>query len=244
MDLQATITRFPNAAPLDGLERAWRWNLNPVLNFAGAVTADGTRLLQTNQRGKHDEELARAVIGFAQDHEEELIGAGRALTALEGLGVDGYGFDAVAAAAPEVHGHHRVQNPELAAVTYIVFPAYACEFSGRETLPEAEARYHKMLRPAEVGREPVPFVKMRFDNPRTHGGSTNTERALTYPRILLQEIPQLEGAPDGYVEYENRHGGVWRVEWDGGWVLTGEGSEERRGMDLAALLDFARSSLD
>ncbi|MFC4464989.1 hypothetical protein ACFPH6_10610 [Streptomyces xiangluensis] len=31
-------------------------------------------------------------------------------------------------------------------------------FSGRESLAEAEARYTKMLHPAEIGREPVPFL--------------------------------------------------------------------------------------
>ncbi|WP_413757634.1 hypothetical protein [Streptomyces sp. MMBL 11-3] len=243
--------------PLSGLERAWRWSLNPVLYFAGALTGDGKRLLQTNQRGAHDEELARAVIAFARAHEEELLANNRSLRFVEGLGAEGaegtegYGFDAVAAVAPEVHGHYGARNPELMAATYIVFPGWASEFSGRETSAEAGARYLRMLRPAEIRRDPVPFLKMRFDNPSTGGGSnpstgagsTGSGRALTYPRILRQEIAQLEGAPGGFVEFENRHGAAWRVEWDGGWVVEEEGSGVRREIGLEPLLAFADGRL-
>ncbi|MFD8250866.1 hypothetical protein [Streptomyces werraensis] len=242
MDLQTTLAGFPNATPLDGLDQAWKWSLGPVLHFAGVLSEDGTRLLQTNQRGRHDEELARAVLAFAREHEQALIGTDRPIAAVPGFSADGYVFDAVAATAPEVHGHHKAQNPDLTAVTYIVFPAFATEVSGRESLEEAQARYQKMLSPAEIGREAVPFLKMSFDNPRTGGGSTNPGRALTYPRMLRQEIPQLEGTPGGFVEWENRTGEVWRVTWDGEWVLSGaEG--ERRGMSLDDVLDVADRTL-
>jgi len=242
MDLQSTITGFPHAAPLEGLDRAWKWSLNPVLNFAGALTRDGTRLLQINQVRRHDEALARAVLAFAREHESELISEGRFLTSVDGFSAPGYTFDSVAATVPEVHGHHRVQNPEFTPFVYIVFPGYGCEFSGSETLAEAEARYHKMLPTAEIDREPVPFLKMRFDNPRTGGGSTNPGRALAYPHVLMNELPQLENAPEAFVEYENRHGKVWRVEWsDGSWSVT-EGSD-RRAMSLDELRRFVAASL-
>ncbi|MGA4980489.1 hypothetical protein ACPB9I_00230 [Streptomyces cellulosae] len=242
MDLLTTLANFPNAAPLAGLERAWTWSQGPVLHFAGAVTADGRRLLQTNQRGRRNEELARAVLAFARQHEESLLGEGRPIAAVGGFSADAYAFDAVTATAPEVHGHHRARNPDLTAVTYVVFPAFATEVSGRESVEEAQARYQKMLSPAEIGREAVPFLKMSFDNPRTGGGSTNPGRALAYPRMLRQEIPQLQGAPGGFAEWENRIGEVWRVAWDGEWVLSGaEG--ERRGMSLDEILEFSDETL-
>ncbi|MBT3168121.1 hypothetical protein HTV80_34280 [Streptomyces sp. Vc74B-19] len=242
MDLQTTLTGFPNAAPLDGLDQAWKWSMGPVLHFAGVLSKDGTRLMQTNQRGRHDEELARGVLAFAREHEQALIGTDRPIAAVPGFSADGYAFDAVAATAPEVHGHHKAQNPDLTAVTYIVFPAFATEVSGRESLEEAQARYQKMLSPAEIGREAVPFLKMSFDNPRTGGGSTNPGRALTYPRMLRQEIPQLEGALGGFVEWENRTGEVRRVAWDGEWVLS-EAAGERRGMSLDEILEFSDETL-
>ncbi|MGA5602282.1 hypothetical protein ACPCUF_14760 [Streptomyces griseoincarnatus] len=242
MDLLTTLAGFPNAAPLAGLDRAWTWSLGPVLHFAGAVTADGRRLLQTNQRGRHDAGLAREVLAFAWQHEDALIGDGRPIAAVHGFSTAGHAFDAVAATAPEVHGHHRAQNPDLTAVTYIVFPAFASEVSGRESLDEARARYQKMLGPADIGRDAVPFLKMRFDNPRTGGGSSNPGRALAHPRVLHQEIPQLEGVAGGFVEWENRAGDVWRVEWDSGWALIG-GGKERRGLSLDDLLSFADTTV-
>ncbi|MEQ8148290.1 hypothetical protein [Streptomyces sp. OP7] len=242
MDPLTTLAGFPNAAPLAGLDRAWTWSLGPVLHFAGAVTADGRRLLQTNQRGRHDEGLAREVLAFARRHEDALIGDGRPIMAVRGFSAAGYVFDAVALTTPEVHGHHKAQNPDLTPVTYIVFPAFASEVSGRESLEEARARYRKMLSPADIGRDAVPFLRMRFANPRTGGGSTNPGRALTYPRLLRQEIPQLEGVAGGFVEWENRVGDVWRVEWDQGWVLIG-GGEERRGLSLDDLVSFADTTV-
>ncbi|XMA39435.1 hypothetical protein O1157_30315 [Streptomyces albogriseolus] len=242
MALLTTLAGFPNAAPLVGLDQAWTWSLGPVLHFAGAVTADGRRLLQTNQRGRHDEDLARAVLSFARQHEERLIGEGRPIAAVPGFSAVGYVFDAVAAVVPEVHCHHKTQNPDLTAVTYIVFPAFETEVSGRESLEEAQARYQKMLSPAGIGRKAVPFLKMSFDNPRTGAGSINPGRALTYPRALRQEIPRLEGTPGGFVEWENRTGEVWRVAWDGEWVLAGAAGE-RRGMSLDDVLDFADRTL-
>ncbi|MFF4112139.1 hypothetical protein [Streptomyces sp. NPDC001714] len=243
MDLQSTVTAFPRATPIDGLDRAWTWRLNPALNFAGALTGDGTRLLQMNQIRRHDDALARAVLAFARAHEPELIAEGRFLTCVGGFEALGYAFDAVAAVVPGVHGHHRVQNPDLAPVTTIVFPAYRCEFSGQETLEEAETRYHKMLATADVGRGPMPFLKMRFDNPRTGGGSNNPGRALARPEVLLAEIAELRNAPGGFVEYENHAGDVGRVEWDRNatWVLTD--ASGRRELGLDDLLPLVAESL-
>ncbi|MGY5049588.1 hypothetical protein ACWDE0_28805 [Streptomyces sp. 900105755] len=233
MDLQSTVTAFPRATPIDGLDCAWTWRLNPVLNFAGALTADGTRLLQMNQVRRHDEALAGAVLAFARAHEAELIVEGRFLTCVGGFEALGYSFDAVAATVPAVHGHHRVRIPDLMPLTTIVFPAYRCEFSGRETLEEAEARYHKMLPTADIGRGPVPFLKMRYDNPRTGGGSNNPGRALAGPEVLPAEIAELRNAPGGFVEYENHAGDVRRVEWDptGTWVLSDACGRQELGLD-------------
>ncbi|WP_234534069.1 hypothetical protein [Streptomyces shenzhenensis] len=128
-------------------------------------------------------------------------------------------------------------------MTTIVFPAYRCEFSGRETLEEAEARYHRMLPTADIGRGPVPFLKTRFDNPRTGGGSSNPGRALARPEVLLAEIPELRDAPGRFVEYENRVGDVRRVQWDrnGTWVLSDASGSRELGLD--ELLPLVEESL-
>ncbi|WP_033319535.1 hypothetical protein [Streptomyces yerevanensis] len=243
MDLQSTIAGFRNLAPLGDLEQAWWWSLNPVLHYTGALTADGTQLLQMNTRGAYSEDLSYAVLSFTREHERELLHNGRFLGFAEGFSAPGHAFDTVAVVAPEVAQLHKVQNPDLTPLTYAVFPAYSCEFSGNETLEEAECRYLKMLPTADIKRDPVPFLKMRFDNPRTGGGSTNPGRALTYERILLQELPHLENAPGGFIEFENRHAKIWRIEWHDGWFIAEEGVGTPREIGLDELLAFATARL-
>ncbi|WP_435189071.1 hypothetical protein [Streptomyces sp. bgisy126] len=41
-----------------------------------------------------------------------------------------------------------------------------------------------------------------------------------------QREPFLEGAPGGFLEYENRHGRVRRIEWSGSWTVDGEVREQ------------------
>ncbi|GAA2506711.1 hypothetical protein GCM10010406_49160 [Streptomyces thermolineatus] len=118
-----------------------------------------------------------------------------------------------------MHGYHARELPELGAVTFGVFPGHHCEFSWNESEEEAWGRFNKMLRPTRIDREPVPFLKMRYDNPRTRSRSEGPDRGLTTLPVLLRELGLLQDAPGGYVEWENRHGEVRRAEWDGTWQL-------------------------
>ncbi|MGW3131665.1 hypothetical protein [Streptomyces sp. NPDC001123] len=89
----------------------------------------------------------------------------------------------------------------------------------------------------------MPFLKMRFDNPRTGGGSNNPGRALARSEILLAEIAELRNAPGGFVEYENHAGDVRRLEWEqnGTWVLSDVSGRREPGLD--ELLPLVAESL-
>ncbi|MER5466953.1 hypothetical protein ABT010_41385, partial [Streptomyces sp. NPDC002668] len=39
--------------------------------------------------------------------------------------------------------------------------------------------------------------------------------------VLGRELSLLEDAPGSFVEFENFRGEVWRVEWDGSWLVNG-----------------------
>ncbi|MFF3405435.1 hypothetical protein ACFYW8_04320 [Streptomyces sp. NPDC002742] len=121
---------------------------------------------------------------------------------------------------PQVHGFYRVENPDLAPHVRLTFPAHSCEFSGDETLEEAVSRY-RTLKMNNFDREPLPFLKMRYTNTRTRGRSGNPGRGLTEPKRLLEELRLMEGGEGSFVEFENRHGKVWRVEWHGAWFIQG-----------------------
>ncbi|MFF1698268.1 hypothetical protein ACFVXC_32385 [Streptomyces sp. NPDC058257] len=73
MDIRAVVTGFKNVTPLPGLPDAWRWSPVRTLNFAGALSADGRRLLQLSGREWFDEELAIATLEFAREREPEIF---------------------------------------------------------------------------------------------------------------------------------------------------------------------------
>ncbi|MEU3740491.1 hypothetical protein AB0E78_25940 [Streptomyces sp. NPDC032198] len=262
MDLRAVVSGFKNVIPLPGLPDAWYWSPVRTLNFAGALSADGRRLLQLSGREWFDEELAVATLEFARERESEIFASNPHLGTADGFTPprtaegEARTFDVVVGIAPEVHDFYSVDNPALTPHVRLVFPAYAHEFSGRETLDEAITRY-RMLRLHEFDRrDPQPFLKMRYANTRTRSWSDNPGRGFTKERILVQELRLLENAPGSFVEFENRHGAVWRVEWhDGPWLLAEWGTAESppapevrdatepREIELEELLDFAAARL-
>ncbi|MFJ6633831.1 hypothetical protein ACIQMR_20950 [Streptomyces sp. NPDC091376] len=204
---------------------AWRWSPIPVFVFSLAMDAEGSRAYQVNTLNTFDEGLVRAVLEFSREHR---IGEGREsqpFTVLPGFTYGSYGFDSVAAAPPAVHRYHIGRNEALNDVVTAVFPAYRCEFSGTETLDEAEYRFRHMLHPTTMSRPPVPYLRMRYENTKTGGGSIGPDRGFTTHEVLLRELDLLDGAPGSFVEFENFRGEVWKVEWDGSWVVNGERQE-------------------
>lgn len=251
VDLRAVVSRFRSVEPLPGLADGWHWTLAPGIEFAGALSADGRRLLQLSGRNSYDEDLVVATLEFAREHEEVIFARNTHLGVGEGFkppggsgGGNGGGFDVVVGLGPEVHRFYDVQHPDLTPFVRLMFPAYACEFSGRETLDEAVTRY-EMLRLNNLARDPLPFLKMRYANTRTKGWSTNPGCGFTEPRRLLEELQWLEGGQGSFVEFENRHGKVWRIEWHGAWLIAEWDTQDGapREIGLHELLEFAERAL-
>ncbi|MGI5468594.1 hypothetical protein [Streptomyces sp. CA-132043] len=245
MDIRETVGSFRNSTPLPGLEDAWHWSPAPGLDFAGALSSDLKRLLQLSARDSYDEGLATAVLRFARSHEEELFSDNPYLGAMGGFTPpDGYAFDTVVALRPEVHRHYKIDQPSLAPLVTLAFPAYSCEFSGKEDLSEAETRY-RMVRLNHFDRQPQPFLKMRFINTKTRARSTGTDRGFAEPEVLFRELRDMEGGYESIVEFENRHGRAWRVMWYDGWHIadwtTQSGEPQEIGLD--ELLAFSQARL-
>ncbi|MEU3303399.1 hypothetical protein ABZ729_26840 [Streptomyces sp. NPDC006678] len=225
MDIEGAVSANRGVEEFPGLPKAWRWSPIPVFVFSLAVDAEGSRAYQVNTLDSFDEGLVRAVLEFSREHR---IGEGREsqpFTVLPGFTYGSYGFDSVAAVPPAVHRYHIGRNEALNDVVTAVFPAYRCEFSGTETPDEAEYRFRHMLRPATMSRPPVPYLRMRYENTKTAGGSIGPDRGFTTHDVLLRELDLLDGAPGSFVEFENLHGEVWKVEWDGSWVVNGARQE-------------------
>jgi len=236
--------------PLAGLSDAWYWSRVPVFGFAGALSADGERLLQFSGRESYDEELAVSVLGFAREREGEIFARNAHWGALGGFQPPAgrRDFDAVVGISPDVHRAYRLERPELTSHVRMVFPAYACEFAAAadETPDEAVTRY-RMLRLNELGRDPLPYLRMRYANTLTQGRSTNRGRGFTEPGRLVDELRWMEGGDGSFVEFENRHGRVWRAEWRGGWFVAELGVDTDAGgareTGVEELIEFATGRL-
>ncbi|MER5387279.1 hypothetical protein ABT040_44890 [Streptomyces sp. NPDC002688] len=245
MDIRAVVSGFRDVEPLPGPADAWHWSPAPGIDFAGALSTDGRRLLQLSARNSYDQELAVATLEFAREHEEDIFAGHPHLGTAGGFAAPGgRRFDVVAGVGPQVHGFYRVENPDLTPYVRLTFPAHSCEFSGDETLEEAVSRY-RMLKMNNFDREPLPFLKMRYTNTRTRGRSGNPGRGLTEPKRLLEELRLMEGGEGSFVEFENRHGKVWRVEWHGAWFIAEWETPDGRPREIGGddLLLFAQSRL-
>ncbi len=233
VDIAAVVGEFPGARPVAGLADCWTWSAGRF-HFTLALTADGDHAMQLNCRDHFDLDLVTAVLSFARAHTETVLAAAP-LAVLEGFASPP--FDTVAAVIPAVHRYLEYDHPELNEVTYAVFPAYRCEFSGMETQQEAAYRFDQMLDPANLRRPPSPWVRMRFDNPKTGAGSIGPEPGIASADTLLQELANLEFADGAFVEFENFRNETRQVSWAGALQLSH--GEQTRVIEMAQLLSWA-----
>lgn len=239
VDIAAVVNEFPGVRPAAGLDRCWTWSAG-WFHFALALTPDGDHALQVNCRDDLDLNLMVAVLAFARERGDAVMAAAP-LAVLEGFESPSVSratpFDTVAAVIPAVHRYHEYEQPELNDVTYAVFPAYRCEFSGLETQQEAVYRFDSMLDPANLKRPPSPWVRMRFDNPKTGAGSVGTELGIAPADKLMQELRNLEYADSAFVEFENFRQERRQVSWSGELRLSD--GDEIRTVEPADLLIWA-----
>jgi hypothetical protein len=120
-----------------------------------------------------------------------------------------------------------------------VFPGFRCEFSGTESQREAALRFDRMLDTADLRRPPSSFLKMRYDNPRTRGGSVGQQRGITDLDVLTRELRELAGSKGAFIEVENFRSQVRRIEWDGAVVLIW--GKQRRELTINEALRWAES---
>lgn len=229
--VKAALSSLPDVAEFGGLPDAWHWTTSGGrFHFVLALCADGRHALQINIREHFDEELVRATLAFALQREADILAA-QSFVVLPGFNSPGRGFEVVAALAPPLHEFHKAEHPQLHAMTYRVYPAYRCEFSGRETPKEALLRTAKMIEPANLKRAPRPLVRLRYSNTRTRGRSLGDKRGVANPSVLFTEISKLENASGSFVEFENYLGQVATVTWAIDFLVQSEGRKRDMNKD-------------
>ncbi|MEI7034665.1 hypothetical protein [Streptomyces pratensis] len=222
MNFEESVAGVEGVEPLLGMRDAWRWSPMPRFVFSLALDIAHDSAYQMNTIDQFDHGLVTAVLEFARkNHLVGKVKYATPFTVAPGFTVESHGFDVVVAVPPAVHQYHFGRGNTLGERVTGVFPAYSCEFSGRETLEEAIHRFKRMIRPTVVGRPPVPYLRMRYENTRTGSGSVGAFRGFTTSDVLLRELALLKGAVDSFVEWENFRGELWHVTWDGSWHVNG-----------------------
>lgn len=241
MGLTSTFSAMPNVQQFTDLPDAWHWSMAPGFDFTAILSRDREYVLQSYALRSYEEDLARTILSFAREHDSALIAPPeRPLVLVEGFAHPGTAFDTMVAVGPTVHKYHD-ENAQLHERTRAIFPAYRCEFAGDENEQDARYRYTRAagVPVTTLNRQPRPYLKMRH---QAETGRVIPKCGFIGLPSLVHELRTLENSSDRFVEFENYRHEVWRVEWDGTWILTGE-SEQPRQLEIEELLEFAKSNL-
>ncbi|WP_327115772.1 hypothetical protein OHB12_02575 [Nocardia sp. NBC_01730] len=103
-----------------------------------------------------------------------------------------------------------------------------------------------MLDPKNYQRKPQPFVRMRYENPRTGlRASKSGSRMLADAARLEREIRVVDQIGSGWVEAEIFRGQVRRIEWaEGAAQLVDPASDQRTRFRVEVTVDFVRRFLN
>lgn len=253
MDLHAALAQdseVEELQPLPGLANAWMWvGPNDRFRSASVLAPDGEHAFELCAMDSWNEDLARAVLAFAVEHADELLGGDAFLTPVSGFKSTTEKFDTVSSISTDVFQYDHDDVPELAEATVAVFPAWHFEFSESATLDEAKVQIEDAngLNITVWDRKPLPFHRLRYINEKTQSRTRGTERKISTRDMYLRYLADLENTDENsFVEFENRLGEAWHVTWhDGLWhaAAIDDPTAPARTFDRAGIAAFAEESL-
>lgn len=216
------IKKIPCKQPIAGVEHGYFWEVaGGKFRFSLVVLPDLEHIIQMNTREKHDERLILDTLTTALTHCGEIVNS-KSCSVIPNFRSPPYSFDEVVSLSPRIHPVHVVEYPPLHEVTYAVFPAFQCEFSGSESDDELRLLYSKLVTPADVRRTPKPIVRIRFKNSRTGARSIGSRLGLTTFDSLTVQLRELARSPASFVEFENFQKSRVRVVWNDAYIWEDE----------------------
>jgi hypothetical protein len=172
------------------------------LRSASASSAPDFLLVSENFK---DDEFACATLRAL----EFLQVAGPQLT-LAPAPANSHGFSQVLLAPEKYHSYFKGLLDPKRANLVLALPVHRCEFTGRETIEQFVYMRRRTISTLDWRRHPEPRVQMRFDNPRTQGGTVGDDVVFKFD-WLLGEIRNLNGVSNGFIECSNWRGDVIEV---------------------------------
>ncbi|MBE1531253.1 hypothetical protein [Actinomadura algeriensis] len=237
MGIVESVLEFADVRPLPGLDRAWTFpGAYNRFQRAVALTEDGRKAFQVLCTTGYSDETAAAILRFARLHETRLWQAAP-FAAVPGFALPGNDFDCLASVLPAITDSHA---DDWERHVFDVFPAWRCEFSLDESESEARHRFRKELDPQNFERRPRPFLRIRYENPRTGlRASESGGRMLADAARWEREVGIIDEAGSGWAEAENHRGQVRRVVWnDGVAELVDPVTREREPFKVADAVEF------
>jgi hypothetical protein len=102
----------------------------------------------------------------------------------------------------EYHAELKGRLDAARANLVLCVPAFDNEFSGTETPQEFFILRREVVPTRLWQREIYPKIALRFDNPRT-GGGTGDDYVLAKFDLVAREIDNMAGVPNGFIEILN-----------------------------------------
>jgi hypothetical protein len=166
----------------------------------------------------------------SQDREDDVF-AREVLTRLEGVSLEkglsfttmpstGSAFTRVLLAPPRFHAYFNGILDRQRERLVLCVPVFASEFTGKETAGEFREMCYRYVPVRDWTRRECPKILLRFDNPKT-GGGTNGRHLLATYETVLDEIDELTGT--GFIELLNYKEQVLEI------LREGEGDREGSG---------------
>jgi len=152
-------------------------------------------------------------------------------------------FTHVFVAPSGYHGYLKGLNVIDRSRLLLCVPIYRCEFVGDETPEEFRDMQLHLIPILDWTRAKHPRLRVYFDNPATGGGSDKSGVLLKLS-VLSQEIENLNGVSDGFIEIKNWSGRVIEIlspDVDKFLLISNGGKEElmSRSEVLAHVSEFA-----
>ncbi|MGO4711647.1 hypothetical protein [Bradyrhizobium sp. 2TAF24] len=150
-----------------------------------------------------------------------------------------YGFTHLLEVPPHYHAELKGRLDAERMRTTLCIPIFGCEFSGDETPEDFHALRGRLVPTSRWNRPPCPRISLRFDNPRTGGGTGERTVFATFDQVL-REIANLAGVQDGFIELYNHRGEivelVYRPRASFSWI-EGRDDAAARLIDANAIRD-------
>ena len=126
------------------------------------------------------------------------------------LPINPRGFDKLVLAPSSFHSYFKGRLDKKRDRLVLCLPCFTSEFSGTETPREFMTLCQDIVPTRNWKRGIHPKIALRFDNPRTRGGTGNAYVFAKYGTVI-NELEKLDGVKDGFLEVINFKGDVIEV---------------------------------